>query len=180
MRIAVGSSNPVKCNAARAVLVRLFPDAEFVCAEVSSGVPAQPWGDAQARAGALHRAQAVLKQTDADLGVGLEGGVQETEFGLFTTAWCVLVDRQGRVGVGGNACALLPEVVAERVRAGSELGAAIDSLVKQTNTKQHNGAIGILTNNLETRQSAYETIIRLALAPFQHPDWYPVREQSEP
>jgi non-canonical (house-cleaning) NTP pyrophosphatase len=48
----------------------------------------------------------------------------------------------------------------------------MDRLVRQHNTKHKNGAIGILTNNLETRQSAYETIIRLALAPFQHPEWY--------
>ena len=174
MRVAIGSTNPVKCSASRAVLSRLYPDAEFVCFDVPSGVPAQPWGDLEARTGALNRARAALATADADLGVGLEGGVQESEFGLLTTAWCVLVDREGRIGVGGNPCALLPEEVAHRVRLGEELGAAMDRLVRQANTKHRNGAIGILTNNLETRQSAYETILRLALAPFQNPAWYPV------
>jgi len=173
MRIAIGSTNPVKCNAARAVLAALYPDAEFVGIEAPSGIAAQPWGDAETRAGALNRARAALAQTGADLGVGLEGGVQDTEFGLFTTAWCVLVDNQGRIGIGGNSCAMLPTAVADDVRQGVELGAAMDRLVNRRNTKHQNGAIGILTNNLETRQSAYETIIRLALAPFVNPEWYP-------
>lgn len=179
MHIVIGSTNPVKCNATRAVLEPLFPDAAFTYIDVPSGVAAQPWGDAETRAGALHRAQAALRQTGADMAVGLEGGVQESEFGLMTTAWCVLVDRHGRTGVGGNSCALLPEPVADAVRQGIELGTAMDHFTRTHNTKQHNGAIGILTNNLETRQSAYETIIRLALAPFQHPDWYPISERSE-
>lgn len=173
MRIAIGSSNPVKCNATRAVLKPLYPDAEFVTVDVPSGVSRQPWGDQETRTGALNRARAALQQTHADLGVGLEGGVQDSELGLMTTAWCVLVDRQGRVGVGGNACILLPEPVAQQVRSGLELGLAMDAFAQRDNTKHKNGAIGILTNNLETRQSAYELIIRLALAPFQNPDWYP-------
>jgi inosine/xanthosine triphosphatase len=174
MRITIGSTNPVKCSATRAVLTPLFPGAEFACIDVPSGVSAQPWGDVETRTGALNRARAALEQTGADLAIGLEGGVQDSEFGLFTAAWCVLIDRQGRIGVGGNSCALLPPAVAEQVRQGIELGAAMDYFVHQHNTKHQNGAIGILTNNLETRQSAYETIIRLALAPFQNPAWYPV------
>lgn len=180
MRIAIGSTNPVKCNAVRAVLSSLYADAEFISVDAPSGVSDQPWGDAEARSGAFNRAQAALKQTGADLAAGLEGGVQDTEFGLMTNAWCVLVDRQGRTGIGGNCCTLLPHTVAEAVRQGSELGAAMDRLVNRANTKHQNGAIGILTNNLETRQSAYEMILRLALAPFQNPDWYPVVEQTEP
>ncbi len=172
MRIAIGSTNPVKCQAVQAVLQPLFPDATFVTLDVPSGVSAQPWGDEETRTGAYNRARAALKQASADMGVGLEGGVQESEFGLLTAAWCVIVDRTGRVGVGGNSCVLLPPSVAADVRAGLELGEAMDRLVNRANTKHQNGAIGILTDDLETRQSAYETLIRLALAPFIHPEWY--------
>jgi inosine/xanthosine triphosphatase len=173
MRIAIGSTNPVKCQAVQAVLQPLFPDAMFVTLDVPSGVSAQPWGDVETRTGAYNRARAALTQAGADLGVGLEGGVQESEFGLLTAAWCVIVDSSGRVGVGGNSCVLLPPGVAADVRAGLELGEAMDRLVNRTNTKHQNGAIGILTDDLETRQSAYQTLIRLALAPFIHPEWYP-------
>ncbi len=141
--------------------------------DVPSGVASQPWGNADTRQGALNRTQAAQAQTDADLGVGLEGGVQDSEFGLMTCAWCVLVDAEGQTGVGGNSSVLLPPAVADQLRHGVELGAAMDNFVDEHNTRQRNGAIGILTNDLETRQSAYEAIIRLALAPFQNPAWYP-------
>jgi inosine/xanthosine triphosphatase len=172
MLIAIGSTNPVKCNAVQAVLESLFPGADYTCVDVPSGVAAQPWGDVETRTGALNRARGARTSTRADLGVGLEGGVQESEFGLLTTAWCALIDAEGRVGVGGNSCVMLPDQVAADVRAGRELGAAMDRLVARHNTKHQNGAIGILTNDLETRQSAYETLIRMALARFLHSDWY--------
>lgn len=173
MRVAIGSTNPVKCNAVRAVLSPLFPGASFVTVEVPSGVAAQPWGDVETRTGAHNRARAARVAAGADLGIGLEGGVQESEFGLLTAAWCVVVAGDGRVGVGGNSCVLLPPPVAAAVRNGMELGEAMDRFVNRANTKHQNGAIGILTDDLETRQSAYETIIRLALAPLIHPEWYP-------
>lgn len=173
MRIAVGSTNPVKFNATCAVLKPLYPDAEFVAVDVPSDVAAQPWGNAETRAGAVNRARAALVQTGADMGIGLEGGVQDTEFGLMTAAWCAIVDANGQLGIGGNSSTLLPTPVAEAVRAGQELGQAMDRFADRENTKHANGAIGILTNDLETRQSAYEMIIRLALAPFRNPDWYP-------
>ncbi len=91
---------------------------------------------------------------------------------MMTTAWCAILDIHDHWGVGGNACVLLPEAVAERVRQGLELGDAMDWLTQRHDTKHQNGAIGILTDDLETRQSAYETIVRMALAPFRRPQWY--------
>ncbi|MCD4686419.1 MAG: inosine/xanthosine triphosphatase [Anaerolineae bacterium] len=173
MRIAIGSTNPIKCNATRAVVKPLYPDAEFVSIDVPSGVSAQPWGNRETRSGALNRARAAQQQTAADLGVGLEGGVQDSEFGLMTAAWCVIVDPHGRIGVGGNSSVLLPPAVSEQLRQQYELGTVMDQFVKRQNTRHQNGAIGILTDDLETRQSAYEHIIRLALASFRHPEWYP-------
>ncbi|MBN1565974.1 MAG: inosine/xanthosine triphosphatase [Anaerolineae bacterium] len=172
MRIAIGSTNPVKEQAARAVLMPLYPAAEFVTVTAPSGVSAQPWGDQETRLGARNRAQFALERTQAALAIGLEGGVTESEFGLMTSAWCVIMDDQQHLGVGGNSCTLLPQIVVDYIRQGYELGAAMDQLIQQHDTKHKNGAIGILTNDLETRQSAYETIIRFALAPFRHPEWY--------
>lgn len=176
MRITIGSTNPIKCNATRAVLEPLYPDAEFICLDVPSGVANQPWGNTETRTGAFNRAQTALRETGAEMAVGLEGGVQDSEFGLLTCAWCLIVDRHGRTGVGGNSSVLLPNMIAEQLRQGVELGLAMDRLVNEHNTKWHDGAIGILTNNLETRQSAYEMILRLALAPFLNPAWYPRSE----
>ena len=69
----------------------------------------------------------------------------------------------GVVGTGGGASVLLPPSVAQRVRAGSELGPAVDELTGLHNTKQKGGAIGALTQGWLTRQSAYEHVLTLAM-----------------
>lgn len=166
MKIAIGSTNPVKVRAARNVLKKIYPRARFVSLDAPSDVPAQPRGDAETRRGAVNRARAARKNADADLGIGLEGGIVENEFGTFTCAWCALVDRDGKIGVGGSANMWLPESVAARVRAGAELGDAMDAFAGIKNVKSKMGAIGVLTRGLTNRQAAYEFIVKLAVARF--------------
>ena len=171
-RIAVGSTNPIKIDAVRVLAARVFPTAQVIGLSTDSGVPEQPWGDAQARQGALNRARAVLATASADLGVGLEGGMVETEMGLMTCAWCVIIDPDGRTGVGGGVHVLVPPSVAQALRAGGELGPAMDQLSGQHNTKQAQGAVGILTDGLSDRQSAYRQLVAMALAPFVKAEYY--------
>ncbi len=166
MKIAVGTDNPVKFRAVRNVMQRLFPGAEVTALQVPSGKPDQPIGDDETRGGALNRAHAARLAAHADWGVGIEGGVVESEFGLMTCAWCAIEDRSGRVGVGGSTSMLLPEEVAERVRAGAELGQAMDEFAGITNVKQKMGAIGIMTKGLTDRQRAYEFIVKMAVVKF--------------
>ncbi len=171
-RIAVGSTNPVKIAAVRMVATRAFPGAEVIGLGIDSGISEQPWGDEETRRGALNRAQAVLAAAGSDLGVGLEGGVLETEMGLMTSAWCVIVDREGQIGVGGGVHMRLPSSVAQALRAGGELGPAMDQLTGQHNTKQAQGAVGILTAGLSDRRSAYRQLVAMALGPFVQAEYY--------
>jgi inosine/xanthosine triphosphatase len=164
--IAIGSNNPVKLAAARAILSQPFPEATFIATEVASGVPEQPWGDEQTRRGALNRARRALDVAQADFGVGLEGGLIQTLEGLMTCAWCAMVDRKGQAGYGGGVHILLPPVVAEILQERGELGPAMDALIHEDNTKQKQGAVGILTNGLLNRQAAYEQLVAMAAAPF--------------
>ena len=164
--IAVGSTNPVKLAAVRAVLGQVYPEANFAALEVPSQVPEQPWGDEQTRRGAFNRANHALQHLKADFGVGLEGGLIETEVGLLTCAWCVLVDGSGKVGYGGGVHILLPPIVADILQEHGELGPAMDALVNEEDTKRGRGAVGILTNGLTSRQAAYEQLVAMAAAPF--------------
>jgi inosine/xanthosine triphosphatase len=165
MKIAVGSTNPTKTRAVENVLRILYPELELVTLDVPSGVAVQPIGDEETRRGAFNRARTVLERTDADWGFGLEGGVVKSEFGLMTNAWCVVVARDGRVGVGGSANMLLPPSIADRIlRDGRELGDAMDEYANTMDVKRGKGAIGILTGGLLDRQGAYEYIVKLALA----------------
>ena len=165
-RVAVGSTNPVKIGAARTVAMRLDASADVTGVAVASGVPDQPWGDDETIRGARTRALAAREALDADIGIGLEGGVVAgTDGTVRTCAWAVAVSRDGREGVGGSLAMQLPTRVAALVRDGMELGHAMDAVTGTHNVKQGLGAVGILTRGLVTRQQAYETLVAYALAP---------------
>ena len=165
--VVVGSANPVKVAAVAAVLARVAPTASVRGVAVQSGVPDQPWGDAQTIAGARTRALAALRDPAVELAIGIEGGVVDMEDGrVRTCAWAVAVSRDGREGVGGSLAVVLPARVVERLRAGAELGHAMDAEARVTGTKHGRGAVGILTAGLIDRQRAYEPLVAYALAPW--------------
>jgi inosine/xanthosine triphosphatase len=169
-RVAVGSTNPVKLAASRAVMERLATGAEVVAIAAASGVPDQPWGDEETIRGALARARAARHALDADLGIGIEGGVVANDDGsIRTCAWAAIVTRDGREGVGGSLVMTLPADVAKLVRGGMELGLAMDAVTGSRNVKHGLGAVGILTRGLVSRQQAYETLVAYALAPLLTP-----------
>ena len=170
--VAVGSTNPVKIGAARAVIVRVAPAARVEGRSVSSTVRDQPWGDEETIRGARSRAVAARESLGADLGIGLEGGVVEEDDGLRTCAWAVVVGEGDREGRGGSLAMPLPPVVAELVRGGLELGDAMDRVAGTQNVKQAQGAVGLLTLGLIDRQRAYEALITYALAPFLVPEYW--------
>jgi inosine/xanthosine triphosphatase len=179
VRIAVGSTNPIKIAAVQAVTSRALPQAEVIGLDIASGISEQPWGDEQTRKGALNRARSALAAAGTDFGVGLEGGVLETEMGLMTCAWCVIVDRDGHIGVGGGVHMLLPPLVAQALQNGGELGPAMDRLTGQHNTKQAQGAVGILTGGLSDRQAAYAQLVTMALGPFLKAEYYRFEVSSQ-
>ncbi len=171
--IAVGSTNPVKLGAVRAVLGALAPSATIASVAVASTVPDQPFGDEETIRGAVARASAARAALGAELGVGIEGGVvEEADGSMRTCAWAAIVDGQGRSGVGGSLVMTLPTEVAAMIRDGIELGVAMDRLVGASNTKHGRGAVGILTGGLVDRQRAYEVLVAYALAPFMVPKHY--------
>ena len=176
-RIAVGSANPVKVAAVRAVAQRILEDAVVAGIEVVSGVAAQPFGDEETIRGARARAERAL---DADpaatLGIGLEGGVVELNDGLLRTcAWAAAVDREGRRGIGGSLAMPLPGAVSDAIRGGAELGDAMDRVTGETDVKRGRGAVGVLTAGLVDRQRAYEMLVAYALAPWLSPELWDAR-----
>ncbi len=172
-RVVVGSTNPVKIAAVRAVVARVAPDAVVEGVAVESGVPAQPHGDEETQAGARQRARSALIAGAGTLGVGLEGGVVELADGsMRSCAWAVVVDLHGQEGVGGSLAMPLPLDVVRRIRAGEELGYAMDAVANTVGTKHCRGAVGILTAGLITRQAAYEPLVTYALAPWLAPEFF--------
>ncbi len=167
-RIAVGSTNPVKVAAVRAVIERIWKDCVVVAMDAESGVRPQPIGDDETQRGARSRAIfALAADPDTDLGVGIEGGVVVLPGGAMRTcAWAVAVDRGGGEGMGGSLAMPLPRAVAARIAGGEELGHAMDHVAQSLGTKWGRGAVGILTAGLIDRQRAYEPLVTYALAPW--------------
>lgn len=81
-----------------------------------------PSNDEACLAAARQRAAWAVANSDADFGFGLEGGVQPSGLGLLLTGWVVAQDRHGQTGIGGGGRLPLPRAIADRVRAGEELG----------------------------------------------------------
>ncbi len=179
-RVAVGSRNPVKLAAVRAVLERVQPALQLDGVEVASGVPDQPMGDEETQRGARNRAIAALQLTGAELAIGLEGGVVELADGrMRSCAWAVVVDRDGQEGMGGSLSMPLPDLVSARIRAGEELGHAMDAIANTVGTKHGRGAVGILTAGLIDRRGAYEPMVAYALAPWLAPALFAPTERAD-
>ena len=157
-KVVVGSTNPVKLAAVRAVIARVAPSATVQSAEVISGVADQPWGDEETQRGAAERARrAIESEDDADIGIGLEGGVVELNGAVRTCAWAAVVARDGRVGTGGSMAMQLPEKVVALLKAGIELGHAMDTVAQLADTKRRSGAVGILTAGLDRSAARVRT-----------------------
>ena len=170
MKIAVGSTNPVKLAAVRQMAARVWPEAEIVPIAAKSGVRSMPMNDAETLLGAENRARNALIETGADLGIGLEGGVNPEPAGLMLMGWVVILDRNGRKGVGGASRLPLPNSIASRVLNGEELGVVMDDVLNDDNVKQKGGAVGALTAGLVPRREAFAIAVAYALSPFVVPD----------
>ncbi len=176
-KIVIASHNPVKSQAALAGFQRMYPDEDFQIQMVGvpSGVPDQPFSSDETLLGACNRASNALQVApEADFWVGIEGGIEESQTELAAFAWIVIQSME-LIGKGRTATFFLPSKVAQLVRQGHELGTADDIVFNRSNSKQENGAIGLLTGDVINRAQFYEMAVILALVPFKNPELYKER-----
>ena len=128
--------------------------------------------DAETLEGAKNRAKnARSAQPDADYWVGIEGGIDQESGTMEAFAWISIIGRT-KEGKARTASFDLPEKIRALVNQGVELGHADDMVFERTNSKQGNGAVGILTNGLIDRAAYYEPAVVLALIPFLNQELY--------
>ena len=120
---------------------------------VQSGVPDQPMGNAETLQGAEIRVEnAQVQYPGYDYYVGVEGGVEDTQSELMAFAWIVISNGK-KTGKARTASFFLPLEVARLVHQGMELGDADDIVFAKSNSKQQNGAIGLLTKDVISRKT---------------------------
>lgn len=174
MLVAVGSRNPVKLEATRAGFASVWPEREwrFEDCDVDSGVSDQPMSNGSSIRGARNRAIRAREIADATFGVGIESGLERIEGIWFSSGWVVIVDVEGREGISSSMLRPVPLPSMELVLQGMELGHANDRVFGTSNSKQATGLIGLLTNNVLTREGVLRDAVVSALGRFLHPDLF--------
>ncbi|HEV2341150.1 MAG TPA: inosine/xanthosine triphosphatase [Candidatus Acidoferrales bacterium] len=191
--VAVGSTRRPKLNAVwEAVSVfgpTLDPNSQFevIGIEAESGVRHTPLTRADIMAGARNRADALAKKASEEnipweYFVGLEGGLDVVTIGgtrrVFLENWAYAADATGRGSYGQSGSLLLPEeLVRQVVDEGVELGVAIDAFAGGHGIRDAQGAWGVLTRNMITRQDAFRTAVINAFAPFFNSALYVQKER---
>ena len=174
-KIYIGSENPVKIESTRKGFEEIFDNIsgfEFIGKSVSSGVGDQPKTNEETLLGAGNRAQRLkVKFPDGDFFVGIEGGIQTIGDEMEAFAWVVILDER-MAGKAQTSTFQLPPKIVELIRQGIELGHADDMVFQRKNSKQGNGAVGLLTNNVIDRVEYYRHAVILALIPFINKELY--------
>ena len=180
-RIAVGSTRRPKLNVVReaAALFQemLAPkmDLEIQGYEVESGVGHTPASREELMRGARQRAEALVERLrsmgeSADYFVGLESGldvaVENGRRCVLLESWAYVTDgRRGHFGCSGSI--ELPETLADDVLSnGRELSEAIDRFAGAQGIRDAQGAWGVLSGDLISRQEAFRVAVVAAFAPF--------------
>ena len=188
MHIFVGSQNPVKINAVTIAASETWPTAIVEGFDVPSGIDEQPIGDKMTRQGALNRAHAALHDGAAHfdlekgavaLGVGLEGGVMEFGDEMWSTVWVAVVDTQGVTAEANGARFKVPEVVAEKIRAGEEMGPLVSKITGESDVRKKQGFIGVLTDGFVDRTEEYSGIAKMALGVWYGRNWQQTLEHTQ-
>lgn len=165
LTVLVGSKNPTKTNAVFSAFKEVFKvPIEVVGLSVSSGVTDQPMSCAETKKGAKNRVKQ-LKKNNADFYVGIEGGCSYVGKNLFAFAWVVVMSEK-KTGYGKTSLFQLPKEIQNLIEQGVELGEADDFVFNRKNSKQKDGAVGILTGGLVDRSKYYKEAVIMSLIPF--------------
>ena len=173
-KVIIASLNPVKINAAKEGFERMFPmgDFSFEGCSVPSDVSEQPMTDRETKRGAMNRAiNARTEVPNADYWVGIEGGIEVVDDEMSAFAW-IVISSMDKTGKARTATFFLPRKIKKLVESGMELGEADDLVFEGTNSKQKNGAVGILTGDVLNRTVYYTEAVILALIPFKNEAHY--------
>lgn len=185
--VAVGSTRRPKLNAVWESLSIIGPTLDpnvlfdVVGFEVESGVGHTPTSREELMRGARQRAEALVRMGRERKEawryfVGLEGGCDVIrENGarrVLLESWAYVSD--GSRGYYGRSGGIeVPGVLAEEVvDRGVELSAAIDRFAGGKGIRDAQGAWGVLSNNLITRQDAFRVAVVSAFAPFYNSKVY--------
>src|ERR1700676_555327 len=185
--VAVGSTRRPKLGAVTEAVnafgAALDPGAEFEVLgfDVESGVSHTPCSRGELMRGARQRVEALVrlgreKRETWCYFVGLEGGLDVVQEDgarrVFLESWAYVSDGTGG-HYGRSGGVEVPSALAHEVlENGVELSAAIDRFAGAVDIRDAQGAWGVLSANLITRQEAFRVAVVAAFAPFYNAKMY--------
>jgi len=184
--VVVGSTRKPKVGAVRDAVASFGPllapekEIEVIGMEVESGVSHTPTSREELMQGARQRAEAVARIAQngqsGDFFVGVEGGLdvihENGQRRVFLESWAYVSN--GTAGFFGRSGSIeVAEAVAEEVvDRGVELSVAIDRFAGEVGIRDAQGAWGVLSGNLVTRQDSFRIAVIAAFAPFYNAKMY--------
>ena len=173
MQVKVGSKNPVKLQATKNVLQKIYSDLTVMTVDVDSGVPDQPFGVDQTIKGAINRAKNAYKP-NMDLSVGIESGLMETPHsltGYLDLQWCAIYDGE-KITLGVSAGFEYPPMVVKEVLKGKEVGEIMDQVTGVHDLGEKAGAVSHLTRGILDRTENTEQCVLMAMVPRMNDELY--------
>jgi len=174
MKIAIGSKNPQKIAATRQAFSVVWPEEELemVATSVPSGVSDQPLATEETIRGAINRAKTVKVTLRPDYAVGIEAGLNKIDDKWFVDGWVAVIDKEGRIGLGGTPSMEATPRVMKLIKSGYEIGAACKMLFAEQGLDQNNGYFGLMTNDLFKATDGFCDALIMALSRFTRPEAY--------
>jgi inosine/xanthosine triphosphatase len=175
-KVVIASTNPVKVDAVKSAFESYWPDKfEFKGIGVPSGVADQPLTNEETLAGARNRVAAIQKkEPQAAFWVGVEGGVQRLDTGIYEAFGWMLIANAQQESMCRSASFNLSKPMSEAIQNGAELGPLMDEIFKGSMIKHKGGAVGMLTHGVVDRKALYLQPLQLALIPFVQQELYSI------
>ncbi|STR41875.1 NTPase [Klebsiella michiganensis] len=164
--VVSATTNPAKIQAILQAFNEIFGEGSCHIESVSveSGVPEQPFGSDETRAGARNRvANARRAQPNADFWVAIEAGIDEGS----TFSWVTIEDGSLRAKRARRPCRCRRSFL-KKSRQEKRWGPVMSQYTGIDEIGRKEGAIGVFTAGKLTRSSVYHQAVVLALSPFHN------------
>lgn len=165
MKIVLGSTNKDKINILKEALAKLGEKAKITGVKVDSGVSEQPIGEKETIKGAINRArQAFSLHPEADLGIGLEGGLVKIKDRYFLVCIAALIDSQKNLYLGISSKWPLPQEVSQEIDRGGFFAHSIREYAKKNENSQKQKD---LLQLLISRRQPFQEAIKIAFTTYE-------------
>ena len=163
LRIAVGSKNPAKIQAASDACKILFGDSIEIIPVKVPNTPLQPMSDGEMIEGAIYRAKYAIELESSDYGVGMEGGLIKNKYGVFVKGWVAVTDGRD-IGLASTVSVQLPDFIWGMLVKGKarELEEIMIKLTGIKNIGDTIGAIGYIADGKYDRIRAFRDALLCA------------------